>query len=69
MERWTFHQAPLLLYHTPRQLTLFEICIMCQTIHQPSKSPYNLVRSGGSPPATCLTGGDGRVQASMISAR
>ena len=30
MECWTFHQAPLLLYHTPRQLTLFEKCIMCQ---------------------------------------
>ena len=38
---------------TPCQLTPFEICIMCQTIHRSPKSPYDLVRLGGNPPATC----------------
>ena len=38
---------------TPCQLTPFEICIMCQTIHRSPKSPYDLVRLGTLPRATC----------------
>ena len=52
----TTHAVCSIEHHSccmPCQLTPFEICIMCQTIHRSPKSPYDLVRLGGNPPATC----------------